>query len=183
MATLERGTQQSRLRVVAAMVPLATGLTGVALANIPVSLLSGAVPSPVLALVPIYFWCLVRPDLMTPAAVFTIGLAQDILSGGPPGVWTLSFVLTYALVARQRESFAGLSGLAAVVGFAVAATFACAAAYLTVAGLVLLSPDGRTPPLAPIVMELAMTVLFYVPAALVTGWLHHRLVGASRGDI
>jgi rod shape-determining protein MreD len=182
MASLERATQ-SRLRVVAALVPLVTGLIGVAIANIPISLLSGSVPSPLLALVPIYFWCLVRPDLMTPASVFAIGMAQDILSGGPPGVWTLSFVLTYALVARQRESFAGFSGLAAVVGFAAAATFACAAAYLTVAGLALLSPDGRTPPLAPIVMELAMTVLFYVPAALVAGWLHHRLVGASRGDI
>ena len=35
--------------------------------------------------------------------------------------------------------------------------------------LALLSPDGRVPPLAPIVMELAMTVLFYVPTALVAG--------------
>ena len=31
--------------------------------------------------------------------------------------------------------------------------------------------------------ELAMTVLFYAPAVLVVGWLHHRLVGASRGDV
>ena len=30
-------------------------------------------------------------------------------------------MLTYALVASQRDSFAGLSGLAAVVGFAAAA--------------------------------------------------------------
>lgn len=182
MARLERATQ-SRLRVAAGLVPLLTGLGGVAIANIPISLLSGMVPPPLLALVPIYFWCLVRPDLMTPAAVFAIGLAQDILSGGPPGVWTLSFVLTYALVGRQRESFAGLSGLAAVVGFSAAAIFACAAAYLTVAGLALITPGGRMPPLAAIVMELAMTVLFYVPTALVVGWLHHRLIGASRSDV
>jgi hypothetical protein len=56
-------------------------------------------------------------------------------------------------------------------------------AYLTVAALALLSPNGHMPPLLPIVSELAMTVLFYVPTALVVGWLHHRLVGASRGDI
>jgi hypothetical protein len=92
-------------------------------------------------------------------------------------------VLTYALVARQRDSFAGLSGVAAVVGFAGAALFACATAYLTVAALALLSPNGHLPPLLPIVSELAMTVLFYVPTALVVGWLHRRLVGASRGDI
>ena len=132
---------------------------------------------------PIYFWCLVRPDLMTPAVALTIGFCEDVMSGGPPGVWTLSFVLAYALVARQRESFAGLSGLAAVLGFAAASAFACAAAWITVAALALLTPGLHLPPLPPILGEWAMTVLFYVPTALVVGWLHHRLVGASRGDI
>ncbi len=183
MATMERTGAQPRFRTFAGLVPLLAGLLLVLIANTPISLLAGLVPSPLLGLVPIYFWCLVRPDLMTPAAVMAIGLAEDILSGGPPGVWTLAFVLIYALIARQRESFAGLSGVAAVVGFAGAALFACTVAYLTVAALALLSPNGHVPPLLPIVSELAMTVLFYVPTALVVGWLHHRLVGASRGDI
>ena len=43
--------------------------------------------APLLALMPVYFWCLVRPDLMSPAAAFVIGMLEDILSGGPPGVW------------------------------------------------------------------------------------------------
>ncbi|HWU56679.1 MAG TPA: hypothetical protein VN175_14310, partial [Rhizomicrobium sp.] len=133
-------------------------------------------------LVPVYFWCLVRPDLMTPAVAFSIGFAEDILSGGPPGIWTLAFVLTYALLSRQRDSFAGLSGLAAVLGFAAAATFACAVAYFTVVGLNLLS-GLHLPPLVPVVSELMMTVLFYVPTTLVVAWLHHRLVGASRSDV
>ena len=183
MATLERTGSQSRFRPFAGLVPLFTGLAFVLIANLPVSLLAGMVPAPLFGLVPIYFWCLVRPDLMTPAAVLAIGLAEDILSGGPPGVWTLAFVLTYALLARQRESFAGLSGLVAVVGFATAALVACGTAYLTVAALALLTPGAHVPSLAPIVSELAMTVLFYVPTTLVVGQLHHRLVGASRGDI
>jgi rod shape-determining protein MreD len=178
MATLERPGTSTSLRYVTALVPLFCGLFGAFLANIPISILGGAVPPPLLALVPVYFWCLVRPDLMTPAAAFAIGFAEDLLSGGPPGVWTLAFVLTYVLVARQRDSFAGLSGLVAVLGFAVAATFACAVAWATVAAL-----HGQPPLLAPIVSELAMTVLFYVPTIYVVGWIHHRLVGASRGDI
>ena len=68
------------------------------------------------------------------------------------------------------------------MGFAAAATFACAVAYVTVAALNLLS-GLRLPPPVPLVSELVMTVLFYVPATLVVGWLHHRLVGASRGDV
>jgi hypothetical protein len=91
-------------------------------------------------------------------------------------------VLTYGVVARQRDSFAGLSGLAAVVGFAVASAVACGIAYLTVASLAFLS-GAHLPPLLPIVGELAMTVIFYVPTALVVGWVHHKLVGASRGDV
>jgi len=85
-------------------------------------------------------------------------------------------------LARQRDSFAGLSGLAAVLGFSGAATFACAVAYFTVAGLNLLS-GLHLPPLVPVVSELMMTVLFYIPTTLVVAWLHHKLVGASRSDV
>ena len=178
MATLERPGTSGSLRFLAALVPLLCGLFCAFLTNIPVSLLGGAVPPPLLALVPVYYWCLVRPDLMTPAAALAIGFAEDVLSGGPPGVWTLAFVLTYALVARQRDSFAGLSGIAAVLGFAAAALAACATAYFTVALL-----HAQFPPLPPILSEMAMTVLFYIPAAYVIGLIHHRLIGASRGDI
>jgi rod shape-determining protein MreD len=183
MASLERAGAPLRFRFLAVLMPLLCGLVCTFLTNIPVSVLGGLVPPPLLALVPVYFWCLVRPDLMSPAAVLAIGFAEDVLSGGPPGVWTLSFVLTYALVARYRDSFAGLSGLAAVVGFSAAATFACALAYCIVAALAFLTPGAHMPPIGSSVSELAMTVLFYAPTVLVVSWLHHRLVGASRGDV
>jgi rod shape-determining protein MreD len=183
MGTLERGNPSNGFRFVAAFIPLLCGLAGVFLANIPISILGGAVPPPLLGLVPVYFWCLVRPDLMSPAAAFTIGLAEDVLSGGPPGVWTLAFVLTYAVVARQRDSFAGLSGLVAVVGFAACAALVCAIAYFTMAFLMFLTPGpAHLPLLAPILGELAMTVLFYVPCAFVIGPIHRHLVGPLRSD-
>lgn len=177
---LDRGGvgQGSVTRAVAALVPVLCGLFFALIANVPISVTGGQVPSPLLALVAIYFWCLVRPDLMTPSASFAIGLLEDVLSGGPPGVWTLAFVLTYALVARQRDSFASLSGLAAVVGFASASAFCCFVAWATI-GLL----SWRVPHLAPIVGELAMTVLFYAPTMVVVSRLHHRLVGPSRSDI
>src|SRR3954471_3639116 len=147
MATMERTGAQPRFRNFTGLVPLFTGLLLVLIANTPISLLGGLVPAPLLALVPVYFWCLVRPDLMTPAAACAIGFAEDLLSGGPPGIWTLAFVLTYALVARQRDSFAGLSGVAAVLGFAAAATIACFVAYISVAALAFLS-GTHFPPMA-----------------------------------
>src|ERR1700743_3642510 len=156
-------------RVLSALLPLLCGLVAVLLSNLPLSLTNGLVPAPLLGLVPIYFWGLVRPDLMTPAAVFVIGLAEDMMAGGPPGVWTLSFVIAYGVIDRQRDAFAGLAGLGAVLGFATAALIACVVAYAVTAALYHFSPIGS------IVAELAMTVLFYVPGVYLISILHRRL--------
>src|SRR6204780_4739813 len=115
MGAAERAGSVMTGRLFSALVPLLCGFLAVLISNLPVTLVGGLVPAPLLGLIPIYFWCLVRPDLMTPTATFVIGVLQDIMAGGPPGVWTLAFVLTYAVVARQRDSFAGLSGLGAVL--------------------------------------------------------------------
>lgn len=163
-------------RVLSALLPLLCGFLAVLISNLPLSLTNGLVPAPLLGLVPVYFWCLVRPDLMTPAAVFLIGLLEDIVAGGPPGVWTLAFVVTYALIARQRDAFAGLSGLGAILGFATAALTTCAVAYVTTAALYRFAPVG------PIVAQLAMTVLFYVPGVYIIGIIHRRLVGPLRSE-
>src|SRR4051812_1208612 len=104
-------------RILAAFVPLLVAIGSVMLVNLPVSVTGGLLPAPVLALAPVYFWVLVRPDLMPPIAVMTIGLMEDLLSGGPPGLWTAGFLSAYALADKQRDIFASLSGLGAVIGF------------------------------------------------------------------
>ena len=160
----------------AALLPFFCGLLGVVISNLPITLLGGVVPLPLLGFIPVYFWCLVRPDLMTPAATFAIGILQDVMAGGPPGIWTLAFVVSYAVIQRQRDAFASLAGLAAVLGFATATLIVCAVAYLFTAALY------HLPPLGPIVGELAITVLFYVPGAFVIGAVHRRLVGPLRRE-
>jgi rod shape-determining protein MreD len=177
MGTTERLYAPALLRYLAALTPLFCGLLGVFIANIPISFVDGLVPPPLLGLIPVYFWCLVRPDLMTPAAAFAIGMLEDVMSGAPPGVWTLGFVVAYAVVARQRDSFAGLAGIAAVLGFAVAALAACITATLAVALLY-----AHAPPVGAVVAELAMTVVAYIPGVLAVSAIHHRLVGPLRSD-
>ena len=177
MGTAERAGIVMGWRILSALLPLLCGLLAVLVSNLPLSLSNGLVPAPLLGLVPVYFWCLVRPDLMTPAAVFFIGILEDIMAGGPPGVWTLSFVVTYAVIDRQRDAFAGLPGLGAVLGFATAALIACACAYFIIALYY-----WHLPLLAPIVAELAMTVVFFIPGAYVVGVIHRRLVGPLRSE-
>ncbi|HVZ28021.1 MAG TPA: rod shape-determining protein MreD [Rhizomicrobium sp.] len=176
MAAQERARLVMGAKFLSALLPVLCGFLAVVLSNLPVSLFGSAVPPPLLGFIPVYFWCLVRPDLMTPAATFAIGIVQDVMSGGPPGIWTLSFVVAYAVIQRQREAFAGLAGVAAVVGFAAAMLVVSTVAYLINAVLY------HVPPLGPVVAELAITVLFYIPGAYLVSAIHHRLVGPLRSD-
>ncbi len=164
-------------RITAAVIPVSFAILGVLIANVPVSVLGGIAPAPLLGLMPLYFWCLVRPDLMPPFWALVIGMLEDLLSGGPPGVWAVAFVATYALLDQQRDMFAGLSGFGAMMGFATAAAFSCATAYLVVAVYY-----WRIPPLAPVMGELAMSVIFYLPVILFLGFVHRRFVGPMRSD-
>lgn len=163
--------------VAGTVTPFLCSIFAVLIANMPVSLLGGVVPPPLLALMPVYFWCLVRPDLMPPALAFTIGVLEDLFSGGPPGVWAASFIVSYALIDRQRDVFAGLSGIGAILGFAVAMLVASGTAYVIVSIYF-----GQMPPLSPLIAEIAVSVLFYIPAAIVLGWIHRRIVGPLRRD-
>ncbi|MGZ5960566.1 MAG: hypothetical protein ACXWLE_05710 [Rhizomicrobium sp.] len=164
-------------RLLSSIVPVVLGILGVVIANFPVSILGGLVPPPLLVFMPLYFWAMVRPDLMTPFWVFMLGILQDLLSGGPPGVWAASILGAYFLIDRQRDMLAGLSGIGAIAGFAVSALTACVTAYVIV-GLYY----WHLPPLAPMMVELAMTVLFYIPALFALGVVHRRLVGPYRSD-
>lgn len=164
-------------RVLSAIIPVGLALLGVMLGNFPISFLGGLVPPPLLVLMPVYYWAIVRPDLMSPFWIFVLGVLQDLFSGGPPGVWAASFLAVYALIDNQRDMLAGLSGIGAIIGFAVSALLACACAYFIVAIYY-----WHLPPLAPVMAELAMTVFVYVFAVFVLGSIHHRLVGPLRSD-
>ena len=164
-------------KILSSITPVLCALLGVFIANLPVSVTGGNVPPPLLGLMPVYFWCLVRPDLMSPAWAFLIGVSQDIFSAGPPGMWGIAFVAAYALVDRQRDAFAGLAGIGAMLGFATAALVACTTAYFVVSIL-----EGHLQQIAPVLSELAVTVLFYIPGAYVLGAIHRQIVGPLRSD-
>jgi rod shape-determining protein MreD len=162
-------------RLFGSLLPALSAMLLVMLVNLPVSFAGGLFPAPLLALIAVYFWALVRPDFMPPFLVLVIGLLEDLLSGGPPGVWATGFMAAYALVDRQRENLAGLAGAAAVLGFAAAMALAAAAAFVLTWIMYL-----RQPPLAPLLLASVITVLFYAPIAVVLGWVHRRAVGAIR---
>jgi rod shape-determining protein MreD len=162
---------------IASVIPFLCAILGALISNFPVSFMDGIAPAPLLAFMPVYFWCLVRPDLMPAPAVLIIGALEDLLSGGPMGIWAASFIIAYALVDRERDAFAGLSGYGAILGFGAAMFVAGTSAYLIAA----FSYD-RFPPVMPIFLEIVVTVVLYIPGLWILNFVHHRLIGALRSD-
>jgi rod shape-determining protein MreD len=85
-----------------ALSPFLLGLALILVSMFPLRLSEGYLVTPAFALMPIYFWTLYRPDLMPPIAVFWLGLVQDLLTGGPIGLWCLIYLFTYGFLASQR---------------------------------------------------------------------------------
>jgi rod shape-determining protein MreD len=164
-------------RVLAALLPVLLSIFFVMLVNLPVSVTGGMIPAPQLALAPVYFWSLVRPDLMPPVAALGIGLIEDLFSGGAPGVWAGGFLAAYAFADRQRDSLAGLSGPGAVLGFGAAMFVAAAVAYM----LAMLA-YWRPAPLGPLLLQSAVSIVFYPLIAVLMNRLHRRFIGPGRSD-
>jgi rod shape-determining protein MreD len=167
----------SPLRFLAALVPFGLAILGTVIANIPISFTAGLLPAPLFGLMAVYFWGLMRPDLMPPWAVLVAGLAEDLLSGGAPGIWATSFVLSYVFMDRQRDSLAGLAGFGAIIGFAAALLVAMATAFVIVAVYY-----WRLPPATPAVAAFAVNVVWYIPAIWLMDKVQHHVVGPLRGD-
>ena len=165
------------LRLLIGLVPAGWAALVVRFANLPFSLTGGLLPAPVLALGAVYFWGLMRRDLMSPSVVLVLGLFEDLLSGGPPGLWAAGFLAAYTLVDRQRDTLAGLSELGGILGFAGAVLLAAMAVYALATVIY-----WRLPPPAPLLLESVVTVLFYPLIAFPMSWMQRRLVGRSRGD-
>ena len=61
--------------------------------------------TPMYALIAVYFWSIYRPDLMGYGPGFAIGILEDLLTGAPLGVCTLTLLLTQWIVFNRQKFF------------------------------------------------------------------------------
>lgn len=73
---------------------------------LPVGLPQWGVLAPPLLLIAVFYWSIVRPDLMPPTAAFVLGLFQDLLTHAPLGSGALVMVLTQWTMRGQRRYLA-----------------------------------------------------------------------------
>jgi rod shape-determining protein MreD len=91
----------------ARLLPLLTTLLATLLSVMPVRIPGYAALTPAFTLMAVYHWTIYRPDLLPTIALFAVGLAQDLLSGGPLGVSALLYLLVRATVISYRSYFVG----------------------------------------------------------------------------
>lgn len=160
-------------RGLSSVAPFATGVLSVIISAAPAGLPEFSSITPLFGLGVIFFWVLVRPSLMPPAAVFSIGILQDALSGGPIGLWALTFLIVQLLTITQRAILLSNVFGRGWVGFALvtlaAAIFAWLAACIFYSAL--LSP-------VQLLVQSLLTISIYPVIAwiLLRFW---RLMGAT----
>jgi len=153
--------------------PLITTVVAMIVFMAPADFLGRAFPPPDIALVAVFFWAIYGPSFLPPWAVFLLGLAQDFATGAPLGFWPVIYLSAYAFTMSQRVFFIGRSGWGVVFGFAVVAILTAAVAW--VLGSIVFA---RWLPAGQIFLQALISVLLYLPASKVFGWMRRWLSNA-----
>ena len=83
--------------------PLLTGIVAVCIDVLPLPNPAPNSLAPFLTVCVVYFWTVYRPDLLSPWAVFALGLALDAVAGLPLGLTALALLLARGvLLSGQR---------------------------------------------------------------------------------
>jgi rod shape-determining protein MreD len=150
----------------ASMVPFITVLLLILVSLMPLRIPSYAAVTPQFALMAVFHWTVYRPALLPPLLLFILGVAFDLITGAPLGLTSLVFLITRAVVLRQRRFFDGRQFAFVWFGFTLSAAGAVGLIWL--AGTLL---GGVFLDLRPVLLQWVLTVAFYP----LVSWLLQRL--------
>ena len=148
------------------LVPVATGLAAASLDLLPLPDAAPRSLAPFLTVCVVYFWTLYRLDLLTPLAVFVIGVALDAAAGLPLGLTALSLLIARSLLMHGQRFLLRQPFPIVWAAFLLV--------VLAVAGLRWLLASlfwGHRYPVEPVLFEAGLTFAVYPPI----GWLLARL--------
>jgi rod shape-determining protein MreD len=111
---------------------------------------------PSLTLSIVYFWSIHRPELFGVGSAFVIGLLQDLLTGVPLGLFTMTMLLTRAGVATQGMFFRDKPFVVHWWGYALVAVLASAFTWVVAAMI-----QGVFAPPGQVFMALILNVLIF----------------------
>lgn len=159
------------MRAGAAAMPALLVLFGVLLLAAPVRLFGGAVPTPVLPLIVVYFWSLYSPGHLPAASVFAMGLLHDLLSGGPIGLWPTVYLVMQQIAISQQAYFLGRELGVVSIGFAVATLVVSLIVWFVMSLM-----TATALPIGGLLAQMLATVVCFPLFAAAFGRLHRRVV-------
>ena len=124
-----------------------------------------ATPLPNFVLIALFIWSIRRPFFIAPPALLVAGLAHDLVSGGPLGIWALAYLAAFTL-ARDREA----DGLGADFGPMAARFIVLAAIAFLGAWAAGSASTGFPAPLGGLITEGVLTILVFTAF----GWAFAR---------
>lgn len=159
------------LAILRSLTPTLLGVFGVIILALPLRLFEGAMPTPIIPLVVVFFWSIYSPDFLPSPSVFAIGILQDLLMGGPLGLWAVVYLVTQFAVSSQRAYFLGREQKVVWMGFALAA---CVASLML--WLVMSLMSGVLLPVGALAAQILATILIYPVFGIAFRELHSRVL-------
>jgi rod shape-determining protein MreD len=123
---------------------------------IPMRFWGFALPEPVFAMPAVFAWAVIRPSMLAPIAVMTLGVFQDFLWNTPTAFWAVCLLLPYGVVLAGRAMLAGQSQLMMWVWYGASTALTLGAGYL----FTMLSTQNAPDPLSVVWQFLATVVLY-----------------------
>lgn len=90
-------------------------------------------PEPVLPMVLAFAWATIRPSLMGPIVLMGLGLFNDLLWGGPFGLWAACLLLAYGVTLAGRSLMVGQGMEVSWAWYAIVCLIAIIAAWALMA--------------------------------------------------
>lgn len=162
---------ENLLNILKALTPTLLGLFGVLILSLPLRLFEGAIPTPIIPLVVVFFWAIYSPEFLPAPSVFVIGLLQDLLTGAPLGLWASVYLVTQYIVSSQRAYFMGREQKVVWLGFALAASAASLILWLVMSLM-----SGVMLPVRALAGQVAATILIYPLFGAAFRELHQRVL-------
>ena len=159
---------------VARMLPVATTVLAALISILPVQLPGYAALTPAFTLMAVYHWTIYRPDLLPPTGVFAVGLAQDLIAGGPVGVGAFVLLLARAGVLRFRRYFINRTFPFVWAGFTL-----LGAATMLLVWLLHCLIDLHLFDLRTTVFRAVLTIAIFPVASFALGRTQRALMGAG----
>lgn len=151
------------------LVPPISSLGLVVIGAVPLGLPHFAQISPALALMAVFYWSIFRADLMSMLWAFAIGLAVDLLTGGPLGMQAVILLAAHALAVSQRRIFLASSFVVNWWGFGIIVLGAGLVSWLLACLL-----HGTLHDLLPVLAQMLLAVGLYPMVYWVLNLLERR---------